>query len=194
MELASERPIGEVSVADVARRAGVTRTTVYNHAPTPVELLCLFLGEEIDEITNAFIETVEGTVEPDIRAAVSESARGLFRHVARHSRIYEQAQTTRFDPVIGDVLGQHFEVGLRAHVTSHPEIIPGYAELADDPAALALATDIHVAFSAQGAVGAVGAWLRRPPPRDIEAGAVAIMHSTPEWWFQTPPRRVPFRG
>ncbi|MEV8546759.1 TetR/AcrR family transcriptional regulator [Streptomyces sp. NPDC051572] len=189
MELASERPIGEVSVADVARRAGVTRNTVYNHAPTPVELLCLFLGEQIDEIATVFIETVERTAEPDMRKAVTEEARGLFRHVARHARIYGQALTTRFDPVISDMLAQHFEAGLRTYLTRHPGIIPGYTELANDPEALAAATDIHVAYSAQGSVGAVSAWLRRPPPRDIEAGAVAIMHSTPEWWYQTSPHQ-----
>ena len=38
LELASERPIGEVTVAEVATRAQVNRSTFYQHASSPAAL------------------------------------------------------------------------------------------------------------------------------------------------------------
>ena len=39
MELASERSISQITVADLAERAEVTRATFYNHYVSPLELL-----------------------------------------------------------------------------------------------------------------------------------------------------------
>ena len=35
VELAAERPISQVTIADLAKGAGVTRATFYNHYTTP---------------------------------------------------------------------------------------------------------------------------------------------------------------
>ncbi|MFT4305577.1 MAG: helix-turn-helix domain-containing protein, partial [Microbacterium sp.] len=45
LELAAAKPIERVTVAELARAAGVMRDTVYRHTPGPVELLAEVLGE-----------------------------------------------------------------------------------------------------------------------------------------------------
>src|SRR5260370_30003918 len=39
VELASQRPVSQITVADLADRARVTRATFYNHYGSPLELL-----------------------------------------------------------------------------------------------------------------------------------------------------------
>src|SRR5258708_5774020 len=39
VELASQRPVSQITVADLAGRAGVTRATFYHHYSGPLELL-----------------------------------------------------------------------------------------------------------------------------------------------------------
>ncbi len=184
--LAAERAIGEITVADVARRAGVTRNTVYNHAPTPTALLCQFLGEEIDDLSNVFLDKVESNSAVDVRAALHSDIEALLRHVAQYATIYEQAFAGATAPVMSDLLAQHCAHGMRVYITRHPELMPEYEKLADNPEGLALAAEIHVAFVSRGAVGAISAWLRSPPPHSVEAGAVALLNSLPGWWYGRP--------
>ncbi|MFD5140822.1 TetR/AcrR family transcriptional regulator [Streptomyces sp. NPDC058378] len=185
-DLAAERAIGEITVAEVARRAGVTRNTVYNHAPTPTALLCLFLGEEVDNLSDAFLDEVERTSAVDIRAALHSVIEALLRHVAEYATIYEPAFAGATAPIMSDLLAQQCAHGMHVYITRHPELMPEYENLADNPDALALAAEIHVAFVSRGAVGAISAWLRSPPPHSVEAGVVALLNSLPGWWYGRP--------
>src|SRR5690349_21203568 len=39
VELASQRPVSQITVAELAARAGVTRATFYNHYTSPLQVL-----------------------------------------------------------------------------------------------------------------------------------------------------------
>jgi AcrR family transcriptional regulator len=48
VELASKRPVSQITVAELAERAGVTRATFYNHFSSPVELLIQVLLADLE--------------------------------------------------------------------------------------------------------------------------------------------------
>src|SRR5580704_7632652 len=48
VELASEWPISQITVADLAERAKVTRATFYNHYASPLELLIQVLLADLE--------------------------------------------------------------------------------------------------------------------------------------------------
>src|SRR5882757_5615558 len=48
VELASERPVSQITVAELADRAGVTRATFYNRCSSPLELLIQVLFADLE--------------------------------------------------------------------------------------------------------------------------------------------------
>src|ERR1700732_2251370 len=48
VELASQQPVSQITVADLADRAGVTRATFYNRYGSPLELLIQVLCADLD--------------------------------------------------------------------------------------------------------------------------------------------------
>ena len=48
VELASQRPVSQISVAELAERAGVTRATFYNRYSSPLELLIQVLFADLE--------------------------------------------------------------------------------------------------------------------------------------------------
>ena len=54
LELAVEQDISKASVAQVARRAGINRTTFYKYSSSPVQLLVSVLAHELDEVRETY--------------------------------------------------------------------------------------------------------------------------------------------
>src|ERR1700736_5666426 len=48
VELASQQPVSQITVADLADRAGVTRATFYNRYGSPLELLIQVLYADLE--------------------------------------------------------------------------------------------------------------------------------------------------
>src|ERR1700752_4613531 len=48
VELAAQRPVSRITVADLAERAGVTRATFYNRCSSPLDLLIQVLYADLD--------------------------------------------------------------------------------------------------------------------------------------------------
>src|SRR5260370_4156716 len=48
VELASQQPVSQITVADLADRAGVTRATFYNRYGSPLKLLIQGLSADLD--------------------------------------------------------------------------------------------------------------------------------------------------
>ncbi len=70
MELASEQPISQVTVADLAERARVTRATFYNHYASPLELLIQVL---LADLQCAHLHEEERRAEGGLSAAQGNS-------------------------------------------------------------------------------------------------------------------------
>ncbi|MFD3457898.1 TetR/AcrR family transcriptional regulator [Streptomyces sp. NPDC058691] len=168
VELASERPVSQISVAELADRAGVTRATFYNRYGTPLDLLIQVLYADLDR----------GHRLEDERSQGGHSAVELLRmntavvgdHVERFRAVYSLSLGDPADSGVYEALVRHFNDYTLAFMAR------------SDPSELRHANRHVIAqFMAHGFAGAVKAWLNDPSvtKEDMVDAAVAC---APAWW------------
>ncbi|WP_418277465.1 TetR/AcrR family transcriptional regulator [Isoptericola jiangsuensis] len=173
LDLAALRPVGGLSVAEVARAAGITRDTFYRHCTGPVELLAGVLAEELDRI-----ELGPGGSADEFLDAVTR----LLEHVATHAPVYQGALLRSTEGAIRDVLHDVVAERLDAFLRAVPDALPHVpAGLPDDDATRA----VVVAYCAAGTVAAITVWLHRDADRsEIPGMARTILAAGPRWWLR----------
>lgn len=171
LSLAAERDITSASVSELTRRAGINRSTFYEHAQTPVDLLTRVLSCELDEVRRRGMDQLErdGLLLRDLtRSTLHE----IFAHVLKHEAVYGGVGRASSKYALRVVLAEHIEQSiltmLREGFVNPP--MPG-------PQAAAL----YAAYLAHGATGAVEAWLRLPPPREERMLLAVIEAMYPSW-------------
>jgi AcrR family transcriptional regulator len=170
--LASERPISQITVAELANRAGVTRATFYNHYGSPLELLIQVLLADLEHAHRLEEERrAQGsqTVAQMLRLSIADVA----DHIERLQAVYRHALHDPADHAVYETLVRHFTeyaVAFLARCT-HPDLPD---------------TNHHVLaqFVAHGFAGAIKAWLsdKSVTKDDLVDGAVAC---APAWWTTT---------
>ena len=169
VELASERSVSQITVAELAARAGVTRATFYNHYTSPLQLLV--------QVLLADLERAHG-LEEDRRAEDRYSAPEMLRlatadvadHIERFKALYQRAVHDPADGAVYEALVRHFtEYGLAfiARCTH-----PGLPDTNHQ---------VMAQFVAHGFAGAIKAWLSDDTltKADLVDAAVAC---APVWW------------
>ena len=169
VELASERPISQVTVADLADRAGVTRATFYNHYGSPLELLIQVLVADLERVHR---------VEDERRSQGGRSAVEMLRlsiadvadHIERFKAVYQQAVHDPADGAVYEALVRHFTDYAVAFIArgSNPDLPDA------NP-------DVIAQFVAHGFAGAIKAWLSDSSvtKADLIDASVAC---APPWW------------
>jgi AcrR family transcriptional regulator len=172
VELASQRPVSRITVAELAERAGVTRATFYNRYNTPldplIEALCadLEIGHRLEDRRRA-----EGSPGPELlRLATAEVA----DHVDRFAAVYRHALDDPADRGVYDALVRHFNDYALAFLAR-----PGGRGL---PAAN---HQVIAQFLAHGFAGAIKAWLSDPSVTKKDAIDAAVA-CAPAWWTLEP--------
>jgi AcrR family transcriptional regulator len=167
--LASEQPISQVTVANLAVRAKVTRATFYNHYASPLELLIEVL---LADLQRAHLLEEERRADGDLSAPemLRLSILDVADHIERFEAIYRQAVYDPADGGVYEALVRHFDdyaVRFIARCT-HPDLPD---------------TNHHVIaqFVAHGFAGAIKAWLsdNSVTKGDLVDAAVAC---APVWW------------
>lgn len=171
LSLAAERDITSASVSELTRRAGINRSTFYEHARTPVELLTRVLSCELDEVRRRGMAQLErdGLLLRDLtRSTLHE----IFEHVVKHEAVYGGDGRASSKYALRVVLAEHIEQSILTifHEGFVSPPMPG-------PEAAAL----YAAYLAHGATGAVEAWLHLPAPRDERMLLAAIEAMYPPW-------------
>jgi AcrR family transcriptional regulator len=169
VELASQRPVSEITVAELAAHAGVTRATFYNRYSSPLELLIRVLfadlesGHRLEEARRA-----EGgySAAQMLRLATGDVA----DHIERFMAVYQHAALGPADGGVYEALVRHFTdygLGFMARCT-HPDLPRANHQ-------------IIARFVANGFAGAIKAWLEDDSvtKADLVEAAVA---SAPVWW------------
>ncbi len=169
VELASQRPVSQITVADLADRAGVTRATFYNRYGSPLELLIQVLYADLDR---------GHRLEEARRAEGGYSAAQMLRlatgdvadHVERFMAVYQHALRDPADNGVYEALVRHFtDYGL-AFISrcTHPDLPDGNHQ-------------VIAQFVAYGFAGAIKAWLSGDSvtKTDLIEAAVAC---APIWW------------
>lgn len=175
LELATRKPIDEVTAVELVAAAGITRRTFYNHAPSPQELLASVLRPELDAVHAAFSSEVASGV-PLGDAWTSGEAR-LAEHLREFADVYGAGITSPRDhmsPTLSHLLSDSFEVGVLETLRTTSEL--------DDAQALMTAR-----FVGHGLVGAIEAWLATAE-RSPQAFAASALRSIPSWITGVEPR------
>jgi AcrR family transcriptional regulator len=169
VELASQRPVSQITVADLAERAGMTRATFYNRYSSPLELLIQVLyadlerGHRLEEARRA---AGGYPAERMLRLATSDVA----DHVERFMAVYQHALHDPADRGVYEALVRHFtDYGLAFIARStHPDLPDANHQ-------------VIAQFLAHGFAGAIKAWLSDDSvtKTDLVEAAVAC---APAWW------------
>ena len=169
VELASERPISQVTIAELADRARVTRATFYNHYSSPLELLIQVLVADLERVHRVEDERrTGGGLSPAemLRLSIADVA----DHIERFKPVYLQAVHDPADGGVYEALVRHFSDYAVAFIArcTHPDL-PNANNA------------VMAQFVAHGFAGAIKAWLI---DRSVTKAALvdAAMACAPAWW------------
>ncbi|QTE29184.1 TetR/AcrR family transcriptional regulator [Pengzhenrongella sicca] len=160
LELARERPLETIAVADLADHAGVNRSTFYQHYSDKETLLADALdaqaaagGADLSELEAA----AGGGTPPPLVVRYT-------RHVAEHAELYRLA------------LGEHGSTIAVARLRRRISAIAarGYALYGQDEAAIGMPIEIAAASVAGSLLGMISAWLESADPVAPEQMALWI--------------------
>jgi AcrR family transcriptional regulator len=170
-------PVGELSVTALARAAGVHRSTFYEHAASPGDLLRQALLAELDELRADLL----GSPESDTDEAVAEATRRVLEHVRRHAPIYRRGLGPDAGPgSLEGLLGDHFLESSRELLQAGRLRLPLHvAGLPDDTVA-----DVAARFVSRATVGAIQGWLALPGEPEVAVFESLYAALLPSWWVQ----------
>jgi AcrR family transcriptional regulator len=170
LTLASENDLGTITVSELTVAAGINRSTFYQHANSPVELLESVLRERLDRIRDGYIrhataETIHDTINAIMLAVVEhvEENASLYRRTLGEGSAGASLHVmlaAYFQDLITDMIDNEFLEVPRSGTTP----------------------DVIASFLASGTVGALDAWLERPEPRDPLAFLRSLRLLYPAWW------------
>jgi AcrR family transcriptional regulator len=170
VELAAQRPVSQITVADLASQAGVTRATFYNRYGSPLELLIQVLYADLARVHRLEdARRAEGSrysAVQMLRLATGDVA----DHVERFMAVYQHALHDPADNGVYEALVRHFTEYALAFMarSAHPNL-PGTNR------------QVIARFVAHGFAGAIKAWLsdHSLTKTDLVEAAVAC---APVWW------------
>jgi AcrR family transcriptional regulator len=169
VELAAQRPVSQITVADLAGRAGVTRATFYNRCSSPLDLLIQVLYADLDR-GHSLTETrrADGryTVEQRLRLTISSVA----EHVERFMTVYQHALRDPADGGVYEALVRCFaDRSLTVVARSTPPDLPHASHR------------VIANFVASGFAGAIKAWLSDDSVTKADL-VEATLACAPAWW------------
>lgn len=169
VELAAQRPVSQITVADLADCAGVTRATFYNRYSSVLELLIQVLYADLDRgHRREEARRAEGgyPAAQMLRLATGDVA----DHVARFRAVYHHALHDPADNGVYEALVRHFTDYALAFIArcTHPDLPDAHHQ-------------VIAQFVAHGFAGAIRAWLSDDSvtKADLVEAAVAC---APVWW------------
>ncbi|MFF6990786.1 TetR family transcriptional regulator [Streptomyces sp. NPDC010273] len=168
VELAGLRPVSQITIGELADRAGVTRATFYNRYSSPLDLLIQVLHADLERGHRLEAERrAQGDSVPKLlRLATAEVA----DHVERYLPIYRHALDDPADSGVYEALVRHFsDYTLDFMASGHHGVLPEANR------------QVIAQFMARGFAGAIRAWLDDPSvtKEDLVDAAVAC---APAWW------------
>ncbi|WP_206055558.1 TetR family transcriptional regulator [Nocardioides sp. GY 10127] len=167
--LLSERPLDEVTVAELCRASGVRRTTFYTHVSSPAALLTDMLVGDVDALLG--VEDADELDLPGLAAHLQRNLVDAFELVARERALFragldsDSSAPLRRALLAMWTLRMQYAMGLMTRLGLD----------ADDQAWAA------VPFCAGGFTTALEAWALSDDT-DSEAWGRAVYAQLPAWW------------
>jgi AcrR family transcriptional regulator len=169
VELASERPVSQITVAELADRARVTRATVYNRYGSPLNLLIQVLEADLQRGHREEEQRrMDGgyTAAENLRFAIGEVA----EHISRFMAVYQHVLHDPADSGVWEALVRHFADYSRGVLArcNHPDLPDTNHQVIEQ-------------YVSHGFAGAIKAWLalESVTKHDLVEAAIAC---APTWW------------
>ncbi|NUR71465.1 MAG: TetR/AcrR family transcriptional regulator [Hamadaea sp.] len=155
IRLVEEQDLSRISVADVAERAGVSRSTFYDHYRDVHELAEAACTAMIDGLIDSL--PAPGLDSPDPMPEATQSLEAFFASLAEHAGLYRGL----LGPQGSARLGDHIRRRITAAVYNlvHRFTVGGEPPEGDVP------HDVPAAFTAGALFGVAADWLQRGCPR-----------------------------
>jgi len=169
LELAAAKPVAQISVAEVARRAKINRATFYDHFTSPGELLASVATVELDAVRDLDHELRErGELSP---TEITRSAvHSVVVMVDSHRAAFALALLDARDASLHRRLAAHLQQSCQYHVTTYVK----------DPVVRGKEA-VVARFVAEGIIGGIESWLDTPS-MSIDEATDSIMVAMPSWW------------
>jgi AcrR family transcriptional regulator len=169
VDLASQTPVTQITVAELADRAGVTRATFYNHYGSPLDVLLQVLMNDLERAHH---------LEEHRRAEGGHTSAQMLRltivdvadHIERYQALYQLALRDAADAAVYAALVRHFT-----------EYALAFIARSDNPDLPEANRQVVAEFVANGFAGAIKAWLSDDAvtKEDLIDAAFAC---APAWW------------
>ncbi|MFF2633450.1 TetR/AcrR family transcriptional regulator [Microbacterium sp. NPDC058021] len=156
LALARERSLDELTVGDIVQRAGVNRSSFYQHYGDKETLLADALEEALGEVAAPLRAAPRASAPP----AMPPELMVYLEHVAQNATLYRR--------VLGDHGSAVVAGRLRARIES---IVSDTVGLADPDVFADMPLDVVGAGIAGTALGVIGAWVARDPLPPVEVAA-----------------------
>lgn len=159
VDLARERPLESITVADITARAGVNRSSFYQHYADKDTLLADALDAELEGATTR--ATAAGLPDPtDLPTGPPAALVVYLHHVDANADLYRRA------------LGEHGSAAVIARVRDSIEAVIREVIAASPPQVLTgIPIDVVAAGITGTALGVVRAWLALDPRPDVDTAA-----------------------
>lgn len=157
LELIADRDLAQITISDVTKRAGVNRSTFYEHYTDLADLAASACTVHFDQFVESAPRPRSG---PDL-AWTEHSLTGLFAHVAAHAHLYRTLLGAEGSARVINHLLQRITIG--AH--DRGDTTGSTTERPHDPGA---------AFVAGAVLGAVIDWLALDCPGTPQQMATAV--------------------
>ncbi|MCP2355628.1 AcrR family transcriptional regulator [Nonomuraea thailandensis] len=158
IELVQHRDLSRISVADVAERAGISRSTFYDHYRDVHELAAAACTAMIDEL----IDAIPGRDGTGSAGASPDTLLTFFAHLAEHAGLYRSVLGPQGSARVMDHLRHRATATVYANRTG-----AGLPDRAAD-----IPHDVPAAFTAGALLSVATDWLRRGcpcPPAEMAA-------------------------
>lgn len=178
LELAAAHPIRQISVNELTKRAGVDRSTFYNHAASPDALLQAILTSELEGVYQRFRkEFAANHMSP---GELQEQAfREILRHVIARQAIYTSSLHNGDGNLVQSVIGAHFTGAAREMLNEN--LYP------QDPPfkTTAFEREFAARSASAAAVGGIVAWLIQDGELNIDEFIDSFQRFLPNWFTMT---------
>jgi len=169
LELAGTKPVAQVSVAELTRRAGINRATFYDHFSSPGELLASVATSELDAVRD---------LDHQLRAQGERSPRDITRSAVRSVVVMIDTHRDTFALALLDARDASLHRGLIAHLqVSCQYHVETYVS---DPTVVGREA-VVARFVAEGIIGGIESWLASPT-MTVDEVTDAILIAMPAWW------------
>jgi AcrR family transcriptional regulator len=146
LELASENELGEIAIADIVERAGVNRSSFYQHYPDKETLLADALDAAVER-AGAELPDLSGPLEGPPAALLS-----YLRHLDEHADVYRRVLGEHGSPIVTGRLRARIEAAVSETISQ-----------SQTGAFAGVPLDVVAAGIAGSVLGVLSAWLDRDP-------------------------------